>query len=290
MKPPPFTFLRATREDDAVAALGEAHPRPMVLAGGQTLLPLLNRRALRPRSLVDISGVREWSRVTVQERLSIGAAVTQFSLEQHGDVQRRLPVLTAALRHVGSLPVRVRGTWVGSLAYAHPCAELPMIAALLDGDVEVVSTRGTRRQRYRDYLLDREERIAGDEVIRAFDSPLPRWADSWGFAEVSARQNDRPVAAAAVLAQVEDGVVSRFSAAMCGEELGQVWMDSGQVHAPADELPTACADWLETERGKARNGGAEASRPTTFGPGYAARVAAVALTRAARSAAGLQWS
>lgn len=145
MKPPPFRYLRPATLDEALLALTALGDEAKPLAGGQSLLPMLNFRLTRPGVLVDLERIPgltgvEWAADT----LRIGAMTRQRVLELDQDLATRLPVLRAALRHVGHVQIRTRGTMGGSLAHADAAAELPALALALDALVDVASVSGTR--------------------------------------------------------------------------------------------------------------------------------------------------
>ena len=138
MKPPAFAYHAARSVDDALTALAGSGPGVKVLAGGQSLIPLMNMRLASPSTLVDISGVAELSDIEVDDTaVLVGAAVTHRALERDAGAQRACPLLAQALAHVAHPVIRNRGTVVGSVAHADPAGELPAVLAVLDGSVEV---------------------------------------------------------------------------------------------------------------------------------------------------------
>lgn len=145
MKPPLFDYYDPATEDEAFALLAEYGPDAKVLAGGQSLMPLLNMRLVEPAVLIDInqlqtlSGIREAS-----DHLAIGAMTRQHGVEQSELVRRLCPLLSEALPHVGYPQIRHRGTIGGSLVHADPSAELPAVMAALDVEFDVRSRQGSR--------------------------------------------------------------------------------------------------------------------------------------------------
>ncbi|MGW5197429.1 FAD binding domain-containing protein [Streptomyces spiralis] len=147
MKPPPFTYHRPDTAEEAVQLLTEYGPDARVLAGGQSLLPLLHRRLVRPTALVDVARIAALRGTARQDgALRVGALTTHADLERTADPQVRdgLPVLPETARLIGHLPVRVRGTVGGSLAHADPAAEWCLLAVLLDADLDVLGPEGQR--------------------------------------------------------------------------------------------------------------------------------------------------
>jgi len=145
MKPPPFEYARPSTLEGVVRLLDEYNGEARILAGGQSLIPLLNFRLVRPEVLVDIAGVEGLGSLTVEDgTLRIGATVSQRTVEGSDLVERVCPLLTQALPQVGHLQNRIRGTVVGSLAHADPAAELLAVALALDA-VMVARSAGRKR-------------------------------------------------------------------------------------------------------------------------------------------------
>ena len=146
MKPPPFKYARPESLDEVLCILSEYNGGARVLAGGQSLIPLLNFRLARPEVLVDIALVRELGKLVVERGvLRIGAAVTQNTVECSSDVARLCPLLAKALPFVGHVQNRMRGTVVGSIAHADPAAEMPAVALALDATMVARSATGVRK-------------------------------------------------------------------------------------------------------------------------------------------------
>ena len=145
MKPPPFRYARPESLEEILQLLAEHDGGARVLAGGQSLIPLLNFRLARPELLIDISLIEDLHTMEVDDgNLSIGAAVTQRRVETSDETARHCPLLTKALPLVGHIQNRMRGTVVGSIAHADPAAELPAVALALDATMVVRSSTGER--------------------------------------------------------------------------------------------------------------------------------------------------
>src|SRR5262249_34350882 len=146
MKPAPFDYVRAATLAEAHAVLAAEGADARVIAGGQTLVPMLSMRLARPRVLVDVMGLRELGRIKEEEGvIRVGAAVRQARLLAWPQLAARQPMLAAALPWVGHAQTRNRGTVCGSIAHADPSAELPLALVALDGSV-TLSTRWRRRR------------------------------------------------------------------------------------------------------------------------------------------------
>jgi carbon-monoxide dehydrogenase medium subunit len=184
MKPAPFDYLRAASVTEAVHAL--SRPDSKIIAGGQSLGPLLALRMARPALLVDINRIPGLSTITRLEdgAVRLGALVRHARLVQ----QREHPLLAEAARWIGHTAIRSRGTCGGSIAHADPAAELPVVAAALEATIHVAGPAGRRAVVARDLFAGAlETTLAEDELITAIDLPVP---ERWGFAEFSRRHGD----------------------------------------------------------------------------------------------------
>ena len=145
MKPAPFDYLRADDEEEALEALAEAGDDARLLAGGQTLMPMLNMRLVEPAVLIDISRLPGRGEISDDGAvIEVGAAATQADLEAWPPLARRSPLLAAALPLLGHVQTRSRGTVCGSIAFADPSAELPLCLAVLGGEAVLRARTGTR--------------------------------------------------------------------------------------------------------------------------------------------------
>jgi CO/xanthine dehydrogenase FAD-binding subunit len=199
MKPPPFKYVRATSLEQATDVLAACGGEAKVLAGGQSLVPMLNFRLLRPAVLVDINRLVALDFIAENGRgLRIGALTRHQTLERSARVAARFPVLAAAMPHVAHLAIRNRGTIGGSLAHADPAAELPLLALLLDATIEIVGSTGHRAVAASDFFLGPLTTVlAEDEVIAAVELPDLPPATGWGFEEFALRRGDFALAAVA---------------------------------------------------------------------------------------------
>jgi len=146
VKPAPFTYHRASSASEAVAMLASAGEEASVLAGGQSLVPLMNFRVAQPAHLVDINYVDELDYIRLDDGwLAIGARTRQAAVERSEEVARAAPLITEALGQVAHPPVRHRGTVVGSVVHADPAAELPAVVLALDGEIVLRGPGGERR-------------------------------------------------------------------------------------------------------------------------------------------------
>jgi carbon-monoxide dehydrogenase medium subunit len=213
VKPAPFAFLRPGTLQEALEALaGNADAK--VLAGGQSLVPLLSMRLAAPTMLVDINALPDLDHVTVRaDGVRIGALARHAAVLADPDARRCQPLLALALSRVAHATIRNRGTTVGSLVHADAAAEMPAVLRLLGGSVEVVSTRGRRTIAADDLFAGPlESTLAHDEIaVEAFFPALPPGAGV-GFDEVARRHGDYALCGVAALVQRDAGRVVRARA------------------------------------------------------------------------------
>lgn len=189
MKPAPFEYHAPRTVADAVARLA-ALEDAKVLAGGQSLIPLLNFRLARPAHLVDINGLGELDTIYERDRgVAIGAAVRQAAAERHPLLGQLCPLVPMALHHVAHHVIRNRGTVCGSIAHADPAAELCAVLLVLEGQVVVRSERGERTIRAADFFVGTfETALAPDELVT--EVWFPSHSDDVALVEESRRHGD----------------------------------------------------------------------------------------------------
>ncbi len=200
MKPAPFDYLRAGTAAEALETLHQCGGDARILAGGQSLLPMLNMRLARPGVVIDIMHVPEWQRIeTTETTLRIGAGVRQIALERHPGL--RQPLLTAALDWVGHAQTRSRGTVCGSVAHADPSAELPLVLVALKGTIHLRSRRRRRDVAAADFFTGMMATTRTDEeMIEAVSIPTARPGTGTAFREMARRHGDFAIVACAAVA------------------------------------------------------------------------------------------
>lgn len=200
MKPAPFSFVRPDDLASAVAALA-ADPHAKVLAGGQSLVPLLSMRLVAPSTLVDINGLEELSYLRADETgVRVGALARHADVERDPAVRRVQPLLPLALRLVAHPTIRNRGTTLGSIVHADPSSEVPVVLRLLGGTVTAVSTDGARTITADDLFRGPlETSLRPDEI--ATEAWFPPLGPGGGvaFDEVARRRGDYALCGAAAL-------------------------------------------------------------------------------------------
>jgi len=202
MKPAPFDYLRPELPGEALAALAEAGDEARLLAGGQSLMAMLNLRLVQPALLIDISGLAGLGGVGRDgDALSVGAAVTQAALERHPGLADEVPLLAMALPWIGHYQTRNRGTVCGSIAHADPSAELPLVLAALGGEVSLRSVRGRRRLAAADFFTGMLTTARQpDEMVEAVRFPCRRPGEAYAFREMAMRHGDFALCAVAAVA------------------------------------------------------------------------------------------
>jgi 2-furoyl-CoA dehydrogenase FAD binding subunit len=203
VKPAPFDYLRPETVEEGLAALRAEGEAARILAGGQSLMAMLNMRLAEPRLLVDIAGLAPLDFLRIETgALVVGAAVTQAALHERKTLAEEVPLLALTLPWVGHYQTRNRGTVCGSIAHADPSAELPLSLVALGGEVVL---RSAKRRR----TLPAEAFITGmlstarepDELIEAVRFPLRRSGAGYAFREVAMRHGDFAIAAVAAIAE-----------------------------------------------------------------------------------------
>jgi carbon-monoxide dehydrogenase medium subunit len=215
VKPGPFVHHAPRTVEEAVAVLAEVGHDGKVLAGGQSLIPVLNMRLASPGHLVDINGVAGLDAVQVTESwVRVGALVRHAALERHGEADAALPLLRQALRHVAHPAIRNRGTTVGSIAHADPAGEMPSVAVITAGVVEATGPAGRREIPASDFFEGPlETALAHDELVEAVRFRRFAPGTRTAFLESARRRGDYALAGVAVAVEVIDGVVRSGRAA-----------------------------------------------------------------------------
>jgi carbon-monoxide dehydrogenase medium subunit len=211
MKAAPFAYVRPATLAEAVAELAAGDGDAKVLAGGQSLVPVLAMRLARPATLVDLAAVAE---LTVVRRdgdvLEVGAMVRQRELE-HSAEAAAVPLLGMALPWVGHRELRSRGTVGGSIAHADPAAELPAVAACLDAELRDTGPDGERVVAAREFVTGALSTELGPaDVLTSVRFPVARPGDGHGFGEVARRHGDFALAGVAVRVRGEEAVLTAF--------------------------------------------------------------------------------
>jgi CO/xanthine dehydrogenase FAD-binding subunit len=199
----PFEYAAPETLEDALALLHEHRDEAKVLAGGQSLVPLLNYRLARPRVVVDINGLPLDSIALEEGRLRLGALVRHHQLEESPTIARHAPLLREAAQLIGNVRVRTLGTLGGSLAHADPAAELPTVMTALDARLTVASAAGRRTIAARDFITGPLTTVlAPDEIVTEVEIPTPP-AQGFAVEELARRAGDFGLVVIAALVRVD---------------------------------------------------------------------------------------
>lgn len=266
MKAAPFAYHRPDTVADAVALLGEYGDDAKVLAGGQSLVPMLAMRLTHFENLVDISRVAELRNIERRDdQVWIGAGTPHALVGMDDEVAESVPLLTLSTPHIGHFQIRTRGTLGGAIAHADPAAEYAAVALALDATIEAASPRGRRTIPAAEFFTGLwETSLAADEILTAVSFPV--WSGRCGFSvqEFARRHGDFAIAGATVAVELDDqdtvtrcgigllglgstpergtpaeqAVVGRAVTDVTPEELGRLAM-SGLEDVPADLQGTA---------------------------------------------------
>jgi aerobic carbon-monoxide dehydrogenase medium subunit len=219
LKPAPFEYVAAKSVEEALAALQQNIPDGRLLAGGQSLLPLLNLRLTKPKVLVDLNGISGLDGIReAAGDLAIGAMTRQSRVEHSPLVRAKCPIIAEAIRYIGHVAIRHRGTIGGSLVHADPAAELPAVALALDAKFEVTG-KGTDRiipaeEFFIDYL---STALAPDEILRQIVFPVLRPSSGYALEELARRHGDFAVAGVVIIVDLDDaGKIAEARIALFG--------------------------------------------------------------------------
>ena len=219
MKPPRFEYAAPQKTDEALALLAQHGDRARVLAGGQSLIPLLNFRLARPEVLVDVNRVSELAYVRALESgVAIGALTRQHALERADIIRARLPIIAEACRLIGHLPIRHRGTIGGNLAHADPASELPAVMVALEAELTAARRDGRRTLPAAEFFTGILTNALGpDELLTEIRVPAPPPRTGSAFVEIARRAGDYALVGVAALVTLDDaGRATGARLALCG--------------------------------------------------------------------------
>jgi carbon-monoxide dehydrogenase medium subunit len=283
MKLPPFDYQAPVSVAEAVGLLAEHRDEASVLAGGQSLIPLLALRLARPAVLIDINGIAELSGVSAADGwVAIGAMTREYVAEASDTVATAVPLLAAALPLIGHQAIRSRGTIGGSLAHADPAAELPAVARALDAELVVRGQSGERvipaADWFEGYLTTSRR---SDELLVQVRFPAAGQGTGVSFQEVARRHGDFAIVGLAVSLTLSGGTISDARLAFAG--LSDVPVRA----AAAEDLLAGARPSAELFDEAARRAVGELDPPGDLHgpPDYRKTVAAALVRRGLRAAA-----
>jgi carbon-monoxide dehydrogenase medium subunit len=206
VKPPPFEYFAPTSVEEATALLAEHGDDAKVLAGGQSLIPLLSLRLARPAVLVDLNGVDALRGIAANGNVTLGAMTRHRVVERSADVARTVPLLAAAVPYIGHAAIRTRGTIGGSVAHADPAAELPAVALALDATFTARTSKGEREITADDFFDGYfTTSLEPDEVLTEVRFPTAAAGTGVSVHEMARRHGDFAMVAAMAQVTLRDG-------------------------------------------------------------------------------------
>ncbi|OCB43120.1 carbon monoxide dehydrogenase [Mycobacterium vulneris] len=219
MKPAPFAYHRPATVTEAVTMLGEYGEDAKILAGGQSLVPMLAMRLTHFDNLIDISRLADLNDIALQgNEIRIGAATPHAMVGLDDEIADSVPLLTLATPHIGHFQIRSRGTLGGAIAHADPAAEYAAVALALDATIEATSARGTRQIPAAEFFTGLwETALAPDEILTAVRFPVATGRSGFGIAEFARRHGDFAIAGAVVGFELdEDDRITRCGIGLLG--------------------------------------------------------------------------
>ena len=230
MKPAPFIHLAPTSLKDALALLNEHAPDARVLAGGQSLVPLMNFRLSRPSHLIDLNRIPDLSYIRQNgDHLSIGAMTRERTIENSELVRTHVPLLHEATSYIGHLPIRSRGTIGGSIVNADPAAEYPAALLALDGEMVLHSTRGKRHVPAASFFEGVLSTVLEpDELLAELIVPKTVPGTGSAFLEISRRHGDFALVGIAAQVTLSGETITNVQLAACGVGPGPVRLSNAE--------------------------------------------------------------
>jgi CO/xanthine dehydrogenase FAD-binding subunit len=251
MKPAAFDYIAPNSLEAAVEAIAAANGDGKVLAGGQSLMPLLNFRMTRPTVVVDLMHIPGMSFIELRgNAVAIGAMTRHADLEFSDLVAQKLPVMAAAMRHVAHLAIRNKGTIGGSLSHADPAAELPMLAVFYGATLKVQGSNGRRDIAAEDFFVSALTNcLDPDEIVFEIDFPVLASHAGWAFEEVARRFGDFALACIAVSFEILDDKIADARVAVMGvADTPRRLREAEQALKGARRGPEAAARFAEVVR------------------------------------------
>ena len=207
MKPSKFAYVNAKTLDEALLSLKQ--PESKIIAGGQSLVPLMNYRLSQPSTLIDISSIIELSQISIQDhKLEIGSLVTHNQAINSKEITKFLPIISFALEHTAHKTIRNSGTIGGSAAHADPSAEWPLLIMLLDCSINIISYKNSRTILAKDFFISElTTDLKEDEIIKSFNFPKIKQNYGWSFEEIVQRSGDFALFSAGSIIEIDHNII-----------------------------------------------------------------------------------
>lgn len=240
MKPAAFEYVRPASLNEALQALARHGSAGKILAGGQSLVPMMNLRFARPEVVIDINRLPGLDHIRFANgMLAIGALARHSALHDSPLVALHCPLMSEAYRHVAHKPIRNRGTLGGNLSHADPASEMPAVLLAVNAKLGMQSTRGVRELAADDFFQSQlQTALAADELLTEIRIPAAAPTQGWAFEEESTRKGDFAMAAVAVTLDISAGICRQVAIAVAGMgaravRLGAV--EAGLAGKPLDD-------------------------------------------------------
>ena len=207
MKPAKFDYINPKTLDEALQALQIDNVK--LIAGGQSLVPLMNYRLSQPSTIIDINSIKELYMIDViNETLEIGSLVTHNEAIKSKIINNYFPIITDAIGHTAHITIRNSGTIGGSIAHADPAAEWPLLAMLLDCDINICNLQDNRSVKAKEFFISElTTDLNENEIIKSFSFPLVKNEYGWAFEEVVKRSGDFAIIAVASIIEIINNVI-----------------------------------------------------------------------------------
>lgn len=287
MKPAEFTYHRPRTVTDALGLLATLGDDVKLLAGGQSLGPMMNLRVARPSHVIDINDLSDLDSVNVHlDRIEIGSLVRHHRLATDPQIAATCPILSAAAASIGHYAIRQRGTIGGSMAHADPAAQLPLIAVLLDAGIRIGSRNGSRTVDAQSFFVSSlVTDLAEDELITSIEFPVFSGQSGWGIEVFAQRQGDFAiVSVAATVEWSAAGVVKSLRLALGGTGVVPIRLTDAELAAVGRAPDHALTEEISSIAAAAVTADDDARIPVAYRRELAAtltgRVFAAALQRA----------
>jgi aerobic carbon-monoxide dehydrogenase medium subunit len=246
MKPAAFEYIRPASVGDALQALAKHGAKGKILAGGQSLVPMMNLRLARPEVVIDINRLPGLDQIRVDgSDLVIGALARHSNLHDSTIVAKQCPLMSEAYRHVAHKPIRNRGTLGGNVSHADPASEMPAVLLATDASLTAAGGKGERKIAAKDFFQGAlQTALKAEELLTEIRIPAAPAGQGYAFEEISSRKGDFALGAVAVTLRVSGGQCTQAAIAVAGMgdrpvRLSQV--EAGLVGKPIDDAAIARA-------------------------------------------------
>ena len=254
MKPAPFKYHDPKTLSELVELMSNLEDAK-ILAGGQSLMPMMNMRYVTPEDVIDINGVNELDFIKLEnDHLTIGSMTRQKDILSNQEIFDKAPIFREALNHVGHIQTRSRGTIGGSLCHLDPSAEIPALASLYDASLTVVNREGTREIHIEEWVLAyMMPSISDEEILTSISIPVWKNPHGYAFIEFARRHGDFAVCGAGTLVEIDaNDIISKVAIVVAGVDVKPLRLSTLETDligkkATEDTLEYACSSAKKIE-------------------------------------------